>query len=105
MRSVPLVAGRLPLVCCDRVAMLCELPDGYFWDVVRRPIRFREAIARLEQEEPRRYIDVGPSGTLATMLKHGLGVATRSTVHPILTPFGVVRANVPSLLARVSTAH
>ena len=88
MRSIPCGPGRLPLVCCDETATLSNLPADYFWDVVRRPIRFREATARLEREGARRYIDVGPAGTLATFLKYGMPATTRSTVHTILTPFG-----------------
>jgi bacillaene synthase trans-acting acyltransferase len=99
MRSIRHRTGRLPLVCCDQVATLSDLPDEYFWNVVRRPIRFRDAAARLEQRGAHRYIDVGPSGTLATFLKHGLPATSRSTVHAILTPYGVDQKNLTALLA------
>lgn len=99
MRSVARKQGHLPLVCCDRAGVVAELSDDYFWDVVRHPIRFREATARLEQERPRRYIDVGPAGTLATFLKYGLPATSRSTVHAILTPFGVDRKNLDAVVA------
>lgn len=86
--SVRWQKGRLPLVCCDRAATLAELPSGFFWDVVRRPIRLRHAIEHLEQGDPRAYIDVGPGGTFATFLKYGLPEHTRSSVRPILSPYG-----------------
>jgi acyl transferase domain-containing protein len=98
MRTVQCRQGRLPLVCCERASTLLELQDGYFWDVVRNPIRFRETIARLEQEGPRRYVDIGPSGTLATFLKYGIPRGTRSTVHAVLTPYGVHRQNLATVL-------
>ena len=88
MAAVRCERGRVPLVCCDRAEILAELPAGYFWDVVRRPIRFTETMARLEREGARRYIDAGPAGTLATFLKYGLPANSTSTVHAILTPFG-----------------
>lgn len=103
MQSIDRKEGRLPLVCCNRAATVSDLSGDYFWDVVRRPIRFREATARLEQERPRRYIDAGPAGTLATFLKYSLPATTRSTVHAILTPFGVDRKNLAAVLA--SAAH
>jgi acyl transferase domain-containing protein len=101
MRSVRCKQGRLPLVCCDQAAILSDLPVNHFWKVVRRPIRFRETIARLEEQGPRRYIDVGPAGTLATFLKYGMPATTQSTVHAILTPYGSDQKNFAALLASV----
>jgi len=99
MQSIRYKPARLPLVCCDRTDTVTALGDDYFWDVVRHPIRFRETTARLEQDGPRRYLDVGPAGTLATFLKYGLPAATRSTAHPIMTPFGNDQKNLAAVLA------
>ena len=98
MRSIQCKQGQLPLVCCDHTTILSGLSDDYFWDIVRHPIRFRETTARLEQERARRYIDVGPAGTLATFLKYGLPATTKSTVHAILTPFGFDQKNLAAVL-------
>jgi bacillaene synthase trans-acting acyltransferase len=98
MRSIRRKQGRLPLACCDQTAILSDLSDDYFWNVVRRPIRFRETIARLERQGARRYIDVGPAGTLATLLKY-MTPATRSTAHAILTPYGSDQKNLAALSA------
>jgi bacillaene synthase trans-acting acyltransferase len=98
VRSLRYANGRLPMVCCDRACTLSHLDDDYFWRVVRHPIRFREATRHLEAERPRRYIDVGPAGTLATFLKYGLPATSRSTVHAILTPFGSDQKNLSQLL-------
>ena len=99
MRSIRLKRGRLPLACCDQSTILFDLSDDYFWNVVRRQIRFRETIERLEREGARRYIDLGPSGTLATFLKYVAPATTRSTAHAILTPYGFDRKNLAALLA------
>ncbi len=99
MRSIRYKEGELPMVCCDRTTTLSDLSGHYFWDVVRHPIRFREATARLEQEGPRRYIDVGPAGTLATFLKYGIPATTRSTVQSILTPYGADLKNFAAVSA------
>lgn len=98
MRSIPCKPGRLPLVCCDQAATLSNLTGDYFWNVVRRPIRFRETAARLEQQGPHQYIDVGPAGTLATFLKYGMPATTKSTRRAILTPFGFERENLAALI-------
>jgi bacillaene synthase trans-acting acyltransferase len=101
MQSIQCKQGRLPLVCCDQTETLSHLSDEYFWNVVRHPIRFREATARLEQQGARRYIDVGTAGTLATFLKYGMPAATKSTVHAILTPYGFDQKNLAVLLASI----
>jgi bacillaene synthase trans-acting acyltransferase len=88
LHSVRVRKGQLPLLCCDRAEFLAELPQNYFWNVTRHPIRFREAIAQLERSGSYRYVDVGPAGTLATFLKYGLPPNSASKVHSILTPYG-----------------
>lgn len=100
MRTVPLKAATQPVVCCDRAAALEPiLPDEFFWHVVRRPIRFRDTIAQLERQGTYRYIDVGPSGTLATFVKYVLPEVSASTTHAVLTPYGQDRRNLDALLA------
>ncbi|MGC2745064.1 MAG: acyltransferase domain-containing protein [Candidatus Angelobacter sp.] len=101
MRSIPGKDGRLPLACCYHATILSGLSDGYFWNVARRPILFRETTARLEQQGPRRYIDVGPAGTLATFLKYTMPSNTRSAAHAILTPFGFDQKNLAAILAAI----
>jgi acyl transferase domain-containing protein len=101
-RSIRWKEGQLPLACCTRTALLSQLSDGFLWDVVRRPIRFREMTAQLEQQGARRYVDVGPAGTLATFLKYGLPATTTSTVHSILTPFGRDQKNLAALLTAIN---
>jgi len=102
MESIRCKPGRLPLVCCDLTESLTALPESYFWNVVRRPIRFRETIGRLEQGGARRYIDVGPAGTLATFFKYGKPANSTSTVHSILTPFGRDQKNLAAVAAATS---
>ena len=99
MRSVPWKQGRYPMICSDRATAVSALSADYFWDVVRNPIRFREAAIRLDQERPRRFIDVGPAGTLATFLKYSLPNTTRSTARAILTPFGLDQKNLADVVS------
>jgi acyl transferase domain-containing protein len=81
-------AGRMPMMCCERAAMLTRLPPGYFWDVTRRPIRFGAAAVTMMGQGACRYIDVGPAGTHAALLKYSLTGDSASTIHTVLTPFG-----------------
>lgn len=100
MRSVSTRPGGA-LVCCDRATTLTALPEDFFWHVVRREIRFRDTIEHLEQQGPHRYIDVGPSGTLATFVKYAVSANSGSTAYPILTPYGQDRKNLAAVLDAV----
>lgn len=97
MRSIQFKQGRLPLACCTYSSLLSDLPDDYFWNVVRHPIRLGETIALLEQKSTCRYIDVGPVGTLATFLNYLIPAASPSTVHTILSPYGFEERNLNAL--------
>jgi acyl transferase domain-containing protein len=98
MRSTRCTRGNLSMMCCDHVSILDALPEEYFWNVTRNKIRFHDAIEELERTGLHRYIDVGPAGTLATFLKYGLARTSKSTFHPILTPFGHDQKNLAMLL-------
>ncbi len=98
MRSMRLSAGTLPLACCREARLLTELPDDFFWRVVREPIRFKDTIDALEQRGAHRYIDVGPAGTLATFAKYCLPSGSPSTAHAIMSPFGNERRSMAALL-------
>jgi bacillaene synthase trans-acting acyltransferase len=89
--------GVVALICCDRAAIVSAIDTNYLWAAARNPIRFREAVSALESWGEYRYIDVGPSGTLATFLKYLLPASSRSTTHTIVTPFGDDLRNLATL--------
>lgn len=66
---------------CLEGTMGDEIPENFFWQVVRNPFRFPELVRRMEQElGSSYYLDLGPSGTMATFMKYNLGTeqSTRS---------------------------
>jgi acyl transferase domain-containing protein len=97
MQSIQHSTARLPMMCCCRGSLLSEFPPNYFWEVVRRPMQFPQAIAQLESNNVCRYIDVGPSGTLSTFLKYGLSPSSGSKAYSILTPYGQDQKNFAAL--------
>lgn len=97
LASLRIGAGTLPLVCSERAALLDRLPGDFFWQVVRGPIRFAQAIDVLEREPDIAYIDVGPAGTLATFLRYLLPPARRSAIHSVMSAFGDDRTRFAAL--------
>ncbi len=72
-------------------------PSGFaesLWDATRNPVWFREAIRQLEEKERGGsvYLDVGPSGTLATFLKY-TNLREGSETYTSITPFGDAEKN------------
>lgn len=76
-----------PLVSAAQVMQMTRLPPDFFWEVVRRPVRFQETIAWLEARGASVYLDLGPFGTMAAFLKYNLDPASTSRAYPIMTPF------------------
>ncbi|MBN2533155.1 MAG: acyltransferase domain-containing protein [Spirochaetales bacterium] len=87
---------RIPYMSCVTGTFL-DASDpveyDYFWDICRKPILIKQAVKNFENDGSYVYIDVGPGGTLANLIKLNLGSLSRSMVIPIITPFGNDVAN------------
>jgi len=83
-------------ISCMTGREMDEIPAGYFWQIVRQPMVFQEALQNLEKIGNHIYIDLGPSGTMANFVKKGVAPPTHSrsaepstSIHfTIMTPFG-----------------
>lgn len=78
----------IPLVCCATGEALHRLPAGHLWRVARLPIDFQRTVLHLETAGPHRYLDLSPSGSLATFLKYLLPRDGASTWQAVLSPYG-----------------
>jgi trans-AT polyketide synthase, acyltransferase and oxidoreductase domains len=82
--GIPLVSG----VSGER---LSKLPEYYFWDIVRKPISYSKAITTIENtvgnKEDLIYIDIGPAGSLANLIKYNIREGSTSRGFQIMTPF------------------
>lgn len=76
-----------PLVSAAYGTQLTRAPADFFWEVVRRPVRFHDTVSWLERGGTAAYVDLGPFGTLASFLKYGLDRASSSRAYPLMTPF------------------
>ncbi len=81
--SIPVFSSMLA-----RQASFSDLTPRHFWEVVRGPVRFWDTVRHMESQGPARYVDAGPSGTLASFVRQILGSGSVSSALPILSPFG-----------------
>ncbi|MCB0191369.1 MAG: acyltransferase domain-containing protein [Anaerolineae bacterium] len=98
LQSLPRQAPRRLFFCCAAATERVDIPNDYLWTVVREPIRFRQTIAMIEARQAWSYLDLGPSGTLATFVKYNLAKHSASEVFSIMTPFGRDVSNLNRLL-------
>lgn len=77
----------LPYVSCVLGEQLSEVPENYFWEVVRQPMQFQNAIGTIEKQSGNIYLDLGPSGTLVNFTKQNLVPGSQSKCFSIMTPF------------------
>ncbi len=78
----------VPFVSCDTAGFIDTFEVEHFWKMVRRPIRFRDAVRFLEeQNDDLTYIDLGPSGTLANFARQNLGSESASSAVALIDPF------------------
>ncbi|WP_160717032.1 acyltransferase domain-containing protein [Chitinophaga solisilvae] len=78
---IPFVSGTL----AKRVYMTVA---DYYWEVIRAPVRFSEAVRQMETAGNYFYIDCSPSGTLKSILDRILSPASSSVCHATMNRFG-----------------
>lgn len=74
-----------------------EILPHYFWEVVRGPMQFQQAIRSLEEQQDHLYLDLGPSGTMANFAKRNLGNDSLSKSYAVMTPFGQELRNLETI--------
>lgn len=74
------------IISCGGDLLNDEPKQNVFWNAIRYPILFQQTISRLETNGSRYYIDLGPSGTLATFLKYILNRNGNSLFTNTLSP-------------------
>lgn len=92
----------IPMFSSVTGQQISHIDTSYFKDVVREPIQFHKALQYIEQQEPRVFIDLGPSGTLAGFAKHILTPHSPSKVYSIMTPFHTEINYLNKLIVEVS---
>uniref|UniRef100_A0A0M5KTQ6 [acyl-carrier-protein] S-malonyltransferase n=1 Tax=Sorangium cellulosum TaxID=56 RepID=A0A0M5KTQ6_SORCE len=88
LRTKTLQRPSIPLVSCLHGQVVTELSDDYLWEMVRRPILLRSAVAAAEGLGAEVvYVDVGPAGTMANFVKYNLNKGAARRIFPIVTSF------------------
>lgn len=77
----------LPVISCVTADAIRAVPEGHLWRVVRDPMRIADAFAGLEARQDSIFVDLGPSGTMATVAKYNLRPGSKSEMLSVMSPF------------------
>lgn len=73
----------------------------HLWAMSREPVAFDATLRSLLPRGDQRFVDVGPSGTLATFVKYLLPPSSGSEFLEVITPFGRDQASLAGALQRL----
>ncbi len=79
-----------------------ELSEDYFWQVIREPVNFDTTISNMLSQGDFCFIDVGPSGTLATSVKYIKPAGNGSTHLETMNQFGKNLRSLDNLLSALA---
>jgi acyl transferase domain-containing protein len=96
---------RIPIISIEQRGFLERVSVQHLQNVTRNPIDFMGTIRWLEASGPYRYIDLGPSGSIATATKYNLAKTSDSEFVILASPFGHETDNVRALAVKYAGAQ
>jgi acyl transferase domain-containing protein len=90
----------IPIVTATEEGFLSKSFVKHMWGVTRNLVDFVKTIRRLEASGPYLYVDLGPSGGMATAAKYILPGDSQSELLTGSSPFGHEIKNIESLLEK-----
>jgi trans-AT polyketide synthase, acyltransferase and oxidoreductase domains len=78
---------QVPVISAERGRVVRAPQAADLWRVTAHRVHCRATIEIMEDYGAYRYIDLGPSGTMANFVKYNLRPGARSQLHAIMTPF------------------
>lgn len=94
---------RIPTISAVTGEQLFELYVDYIWKVIRQPVEFGKVIINIASKEDCIFLDVGPSGSLATFVKYILPVDSSSVHLETINQFGKDIKSVSMLQSQLNT--
>ena len=104
LSRVPLSAPQIPIITAQQGGLLQEPTARHMWNVTRNLVDFAKTIRQLERSGPYFYVDLGPSGSMATAVKYNLESGSQSELLTISSAFGHECKNVELLLEKRTTS-
>ncbi len=88
VRKLNLLPIGIPIISSLKTEIIQEFNEDYLWEVIRLPVNFEKTIDWILQKDDYIFIDVGPSGSLATFVKYILPTNSGSIALQMINQFG-----------------
>lgn len=88
VRKVQISKGKVPIVSSKDTRIKHEITHDDFWEVLRYSVNFENTIKNLVNMHECVFIDLGPSGSLATSVKYILADNTKSIPLQLINQYG-----------------
>jgi len=98
--QLPFSLPKTPIISAEQGGFLDKPSAKHLWDVTRNLVDFRKTIRWIEASGPYLYVDLGPSGSMATAIKYNLGKESQSEFLSVSSPFGHECKNLESLVEK-----
>ena len=95
-----LSSPQIPIVTAGEGELLNEPSAKHLWRVTRNVVDFAKTIRHLETTGSYFYVDLGPSGNMATGVKYNLRGGSQSEFLSVSSPFGHEVKNLENLLEK-----
>ncbi|NOZ52788.1 MAG: acyltransferase domain-containing protein [Gammaproteobacteria bacterium] len=93
---------QLPLYSTVTTRCINYLDGTHFWRTAREPIRLMEALDSIDHNGCYRYIDLGPTGTMANLMSYRQKEQSTSNIFSVVTPFNNSQMNYSRLINAVN---
>ncbi|MBL6449553.1 acyltransferase domain-containing protein [Fulvivirga sp. 29W222] len=103
VRDTPVSTTKTPMISSLNEGIVQKLDGDYLWKAIRYPVNFQQTIRRILDTGDYIFIDVGPSGTLATFVKYILIPGSDSATLQVLNQFGRDLINIDRLKANLQS--
>ena len=78
---------RIPVLSCTTGGEVARFDAEHLWRAMRHRFDVRPVLDRLLREDRHRYLDLGPSGSMANLITPLLPTGSASVALPLLSPF------------------
>jgi bacillaene synthase trans-acting acyltransferase len=88
VKEINLSVAKIPIISSKESGVINELTYDYFWEIIRYPVNFERTVKNTIKNKDYVFIDLGPSGSLATSVKYILDSNSGSVPLQILNQYG-----------------
>lgn len=88
IQKIEILPQVTPILSSLKQGVVQRIDSNYLWEVIRYPVNFRQTIYKMLKSGDYIFIDLGPSGTLATFIKYIITPNSSSVPIQTINTFG-----------------